>query len=439
MTNAELTQFKTRYVKNLEESVIPFWEKYSIDREAGGYLTCLERDGRLFDADKFTWLGARELWMWSKLYTSYRREPRWVDLAQTGADFLKRYGRDPRGDWYFALDRQGRPLVEAYNIFSDCFAAVAFAEYHRATGDRESLEIALATYRRIQERKSNPKGRFTKQIGSTRSLKAMALPMIQIWMAEEMGDLLEPGLREAVVRENIDQVTSLHIDRERRAVFERVAADGSHPFCMEGRLLTPGHALEVLWFLLRTVSRRSRSAGLAAGKAGAANTTGAAEGGAAAADDAALIELLTEAVLFTAERGWDHEQGGFFYYMDYEGLPPDKLEWDMKLWWVHAEALCAFLISYQLTGRSEFLEWFRRTDDYVFSHFDDPEYGEWFGYLHRGGDAALTLKGGKWKGFFHVPRALLTCIGVFDELAAAAGGPPPEHSQHDGAKERHHG
>jgi N-acylglucosamine 2-epimerase len=34
------------------------------------------------------------------------------------------------------------------------------------------------------------------------------------------------------------------------------------------------------------------------------------------------------------------------------------------------------------------------------------EYGEWFGYLNRRAEVLLPLKGGKWKGCFHIPRAL---------------------------------
>jgi N-acylglucosamine 2-epimerase len=45
---------------------------------------------------------------------------------------MKVHGLNPEGDEYFALDRTGRPPVEACNIFSDCLAAVGFAEHSRA-------------------------------------------------------------------------------------------------------------------------------------------------------------------------------------------------------------------------------------------------------------------------------------------------------------------
>jgi len=402
---AEVARRKERYRRCLEESVLPFWLRHSVDRENGGYFCCLERDGTVFDTDKFMWLQGRGVWMLSKLYTSYRTEPAWRDYARAGVEFMKAHGRNPDGDWYFALDRTGRPLVEAYNIFSDCFAAAGMAEYSRAAGDEEARQIAVSTYRRIQERKTNPKGRFTKQIAANRPIKAMAFPMIQVWLAREMGDLVEPGVREAYLREAIDQVTKLHIDRGRKAVYERVYADGGHPDCMEGRLLTPGHALEVLWFILRAVESWPVDAH-----------------DSRYADRGAIIDLGTEAMLWTAEKGWDTAFGGLFYYLDADGRPPEKLEWDMKLWWVHAEALCAFLLAYKLTGRAVFWEWFRRIDDYVWARFDDPADGEWFGYLHRAGDPSTTQKGGKWKGCFHIPRALLTCIRFFEEIEAAHDG-----------------
>ena len=88
-----------------------------------------------------------------------------------------------------------------------------------------------------------------------------------------------------------------------------------------------------------------------------------------------------------------------------------------KLWWVHIETLITMIKGYQLTGRQECLEWFNRVHDYVWSHFADPEHPEWFGYLNRQGEVLLPLKGGKWKGCFHVPRGLFQCWRILEDLA----------------------
>ncbi|XP_046308939.1 N-acylglucosamine 2-epimerase isoform X6 [Marmota monax] len=56
--------------------------------------------------------------------------------------------------------------------------------------------------------------------------------------------------------------------------------------------------------------------------------------------------------------------------------------------------------------------------------FRDPEYGEWFGYLNREGKVALTIKGGPFKGCFHVPRCLAMCEEMLGALLSRLASVP---------------
>lgn len=56
------------YKNELLENVLPFWLNHSQDLEFGGYYTCLNRNGDVFDTDKFIWLQGREVWLFSMLY-----------------------------------------------------------------------------------------------------------------------------------------------------------------------------------------------------------------------------------------------------------------------------------------------------------------------------------------------------------------------------------
>ncbi len=122
----------------------------------GGYYTCLDQYGNVYDTDKFMWLQARQVWMFSMLYNKFEKREEWLSIAKHGLDFLKKFGRDYYGNWYFSLRRDGAHLVQAYNIFSDCFAALAFGEYALATNDNESKDISLKTYQNILKRQQNP-------------------------------------------------------------------------------------------------------------------------------------------------------------------------------------------------------------------------------------------------------------------------------------------
>ena len=82
-----------------------------------------------------------------------------------------------------------------------------------------------------------------------------------------------------------------------------------------------------------------------------------------------LIEKAKNITLTMLEYGWDKEYGGIYYFMDRNGCPPQQLEWDQKLWWVHIETLISLLKSYQLTGDNQCLEWFEKVHDYTRTHF----------------------------------------------------------------------
>ncbi len=171
----ELAQF---YKNALLDDVLPFWEKYSIDWEKGGYFTCLDTFGQVYDTDKFIWLQNRQVWTFSMLCNEIEKREDWLKIADCGAKFLAQHGRDEEGNWYFALNREGQPLVQPYNIFSDCFAAMAFSKYALASGEEWAKDIAMQAYNNVLRRKDNPKGKYTKAYPGTRVMKSLAVPMI---------------------------------------------------------------------------------------------------------------------------------------------------------------------------------------------------------------------------------------------------------------------
>ena len=76
------------YKNELLDSVLPFWLEHSQDHEYGGYFTCLDREGKVFDTDKFIWLQCREVWMFSMLYNKVEKRKEWLDCAVQGGEFF---------------------------------------------------------------------------------------------------------------------------------------------------------------------------------------------------------------------------------------------------------------------------------------------------------------------------------------------------------------
>jgi N-acylglucosamine 2-epimerase len=390
--NQHFQQLAAQYKSTLLDNVIPFWEQYSVDRDYGGYFTCLDRTGQVYDTDKFIWLQNRQLWTFSMLYNQVEPRQTWLEIASHGAQFLVDHGRDPEGNWYFSLDRTGQPLVQPYNIFSDCFAAMAFSQYALASGETWARDIALEAYDNVLRRKANPKGQYNKAYPGTRPLKSLAVPMILANLSLEMDWLLSNDQFNTVLTTTVQEVMGDFLDAKRGLMYEAVMPTGEHLDCFEGRVINPGHGIEAMWFMMDIAQRQ---------------------------DNKALIDQAIDVVLKILDFGWDPDYGGIFYFLDTKGHPPQQLEWDQKLWWVHLETLVALAMGYRLTGRKDCWGWYEKVHDYAWSHFADPEYAEWFGYLNRQGDVLLNLKGGKWKGCFHVPRAMYLCWQQLEALSTS--------------------
>lgn len=387
----DFKQLAAQYKSELLDKVVLFWLEKSQDLEHGGYFTCLERDGEVYDTDKFVWLQGREVWMFATLYNKVEKRQEWLDCAIQGAEFLKKHGHDGNLNWYFALDREGNPLVEPYNIFSYTFAVIAFGQLSIATGNKEYADIAKRTFDIVLSKVDNPKGKWNKAAPGARALKSFALPMILCNVALEIEPLLDADFMQQTIDTCIHEVMDVFYRPELGLIVEHLSTDGELVDCFDGRLLNPGHAIEAMWFVMDLGKRLGRQD---------------------------LIEKAVTIALNEAEYGWDKEHGGIFYFMDRLGRPCQQLEWDQKLWWVHIETLITMLKGYQLTGNVQCLEWFERVHNYVWTHFTDKEYAEWFGYLNRQGEVLLSLKGGKWKGCFHVPRGLFQCWQILEDLAS---------------------
>lgn len=388
--NLTFAELALQYKKALLEDVLPFWQNHSLDAQEGGYFTCLDAQGTVYDTDKFIWLQNRQVWTFSMLYNQLSPEADWLEVARLGADWLANKGRDPEGNWYFALNRVGEPLVQPYNIFSDCFAAMAYSQFAQASQQEAAKAVALQAYDNVLQRQHDPKGRYNKSYPGTRPLKSLAVPMILANLTLEMAPFLAATQLEQVLDQTVQEVMTDFLDAERGILYEAVAPDGTPVDCFEGRLINPGHGIEAMWFLMDIGERRG---------------------------DTALIQQAVDVVLSLLELSWDHKYGGVFYFLDAEGHPPQQLEWDQKLWWVHLETLVALVMGYRLTGREDCWQWYCKVHDYAWTHFADPGH-EWFGYLNRAGQVHLQLKGGKWKGCFHVPRALFLCWNQFKQLSA---------------------
>ena len=392
MTKDNIAAYRRQFENELFTHVVPFWEKHSPDRENGGYFNCLDRDGTVYDTRKHIWLQGRQAWMFSTLYRTVDRKQEWLDLAESGVRFLRDHARRYDGRVYFSMTADGKPVYMQRKIFSECFYTMAMAGYGHATGESPYLNEARRQLEKVWDWSKDLSKVGRPLYDGETPAQALAIPMILLNLIEEV-TLGESGEYDEEIRECIRRML-LHVHKERQLVFETVAPDGSFIDNPDGRFLNPGHAIEAGWFLQHWARRLG---------------------------DDELSQTAADMVRWSFRNGWDQEHGGIYYFLDSEGYSPVPLEWSMKLWWPHCEAMYAHLLNFRLFSDKSDWQAFSQVIDYTFSHFPDHKLGEWYGYLDRYGHVTHRFKGGPYKGCFHVPRALLLCWQTLKEMETASG------------------
>ena len=379
------------YRDGLLNDMLPFWIKHSIDREYGGFTTCLGQDGTVIDTDKGVWVQGRFTWLLGEMYNQVEPRQEWLDLARHGIDFIDRYGFDPAdGRMWFLLTREGQPLRKRRYAFSESFAAIAYGEVAKATNSDEYAEKARRTFRKFIDYNLHPNAAPPK-FTDTRPTKSIGFPMIAINVAQELRESI--GLEDANrwIDRSIETIRTLHVKQDIECVMETVLANGELSDHFDGRTLNPGHAIEGAWFIMWEGKLRN---------------------------DQELIRLGCQMLDWMWERGWDREFGGMLYFVDLKGLPVAEYWHDMKFWWPQNETIVATLLAYHLTGDAKYARWHTMIHDWSYEHFPDRDFGEWFGYLHRDGRLSMSLKGNNWKGPFHLPRMQLVCWKILEEMKA---------------------
>jgi N-acylglucosamine 2-epimerase len=393
MDKNRINELITIYRDGLLNDTLVFWQKHSPDRKYGGFLTFLDADGTVVGSDKQIWAQGRISWVFSKLYNTVEKRQEWLDLAKHGIDFLLKYAFDKDGRMFYSVTREGKPLRKRRYTFSECFAVVAFAEYAKATGDKEFAKRADDLFKLIIRYNFTPGLLESKLIPQTRQLKSHALPMILISIIQILRQVKDDPAYKKVIDDSLFEIEYHFMKPEFKALLESVGPNGEFIDEPMGRTVNPGHAIETSWFIMEEARYRK---------------------------DKSLVDLACRILDWSLDIGWDDKYGGIYYFRDVKGFPCEQYEHDMKLWWPHNEAIYATLLAHYLTGDNKYEQWHKKIHDWAYSHFPDTKNGGWFGYLHRDGSLSVPLKGNMWQGPFHLSRMQLYCWKLLEEMRDSA-------------------
>jgi N-acylglucosamine 2-epimerase len=287
---------------------------------------------------------------------------------------------------------------------------MGFAAYAIAANDRESYLFAKALGESVWER-YNDSEYHTLPYPLSARYRAHSKPMIltnvncELCKAAKLfeADYL-PVLCERIALCQCE-VFEIFADSE-HLVHEVCYKTGGFPENLFGEHINPGHVIEDMWFQVE-----------------AADILG----------DFCNIDRICRVAKQTLKTGWDEKYGGFYHFVKVNGEegmegdlgdaadePQMKLvldDWGSKLWWVHSEALYTTLLLFDRTDDEEFLAWFERVFDYVFSTFPNPDksIGEWIQIRTREGKPQEKVVALPVKDPYHIIRNVILIIELLEK------------------------
>jgi len=389
--------FRERVERELLGDILPFWLKYSLDEQYGGFHGQIANDLTVISqADKGLILNARILWTFARAHKAYRDKV-YLQTAQRAYDYLRRNFFDEQyGGVYWMVDYRGKPVETKKRIYGQAFTVYSLAEYASAIGGKEPLESAIALYRLIEKssRDRENGGYFEtyerdwtlagEQRLSEADMDEKKSMNTHLHLLEGYANLLKIW-NDAALRERLRDLSQIFLDHIIDSDTHHLRMFFDEKWHDRSRWLSFGHDIEGSWLICE-----------------AAEVLG----------DKALLEETRKAAVKMAQAVYDQAldtDGGLMS----EGKG-GQISDTSKQWWPQAEAVVGFLNAFELAGNEYFLKASEKTWEFIEKYIVDRKRGEWYWKVSRDGTPSNhELKVDAWKCPYHNSR---TCFEVMERL-----------------------
>jgi len=402
-----LADLRNRYRSELFETYLPFWEKFGIDSEHGGFMCSLDYDGTRVNTDKLLWFQGRGIWIYSFLYNHFDKDAKYLEVARKTKDFVLKHAPQPDGWWAEEFARDGRvkkPFTG--DIYGMYFVAEGLQEYAWATQDDEVRESAFALVKKLFRYMDRPDFRFMGT--GDPGVRAQGLWMVNLRIATQILRRWKDPEIAAIADRCVDAVINQHYNPEIGLNNEMLNFDFSRPKGEEAKSLL-GHSIETLWMIMDEADRRN---------------------------DHKLWDICAERIHRHIEVGWDHVFGGLAQWINVDQggyvWPPERpvgtdLEFEftgeyqyMKPLWALNEIVVATLNVFERTGAEWTARFFGMAQDVIDQKFSMKKHGL-PGYMLFG-DRRMTYRPHVARqDNYHPPRQMMLTILTLDRMIQRGG------------------
>ena len=385
--------------KELTEDILPYWSKKICKGDTGFYGRISGEEVIDPEAPVGAIMTSRILWTFSNAFRLFRREEYKTMAMQAKRLIINNFYDVEQGGIYWSINPDGTPLDTKKQIYAIAFCIYGLAEWNRASGDEEALELAKKLYRDIEKHsfdtcKNGYFEAFTREWGEIQDMrlsdkdanesKTMNTHLHVLEAYTGLYRVWKDGGLAAQLKNliGIFLVRILGADAHLRLFFDDDWNCGY-------KIYSYGHDIEASWLL--------HEAALVLG------------------DEATIGKVEKEVPRIAAAAGEGFTaKGGMIYEKD---NATGHIDGD-RHWWVQAESVVGYFNLWQLTGEPSGLENSIECWEFIRNNLIDRENGEWFWSIRQDGTVNRTDdKAGFWKCPYHNGRM---CMEIIERTASMA-------------------
>lgn len=364
----------------LLNNILPFWSERMVDKEHGGFYGRIDGHDILHpEAEKGAVLNARILWTFAGATRILHRMPYRI-LAARAKDYLLTHFIDPQyGGVYWSLNADGSTLDTKKQTYAIAFAIYGMVEYYRATGDQETLDVAIRLFEDIEAHAFD-----TTNIGYIEALTRDWQPIADMRLSEHDENGSRTMNTHLHVLEAYTNLYRVYKD-ERVARQLRVLID-----IFVNRLFNPTNGHLDLFFDDQWQGRRDKTS---------------------PGHDIEAAWLLREALLVLGDQ--ELLQQTLPVCRRLAVAARDSILKETQ-WWCYAEAVVGYVDQYQDIRDTHHWQMAEKAFDFIQSNLLDREHGEWYwSVLPDGTPDRANDKAGFWKCPYHNSRM---CYELIERL-----------------------
>ncbi len=399
----------TEVQDHLRDELLPFWLSHGEDKEYGGFLTYLDKDGKpTGETTKTQLCQARMIYTYASAHRAGFGDGAFLELARRGVDFLIDHLWDHDfGGWYWTCAQDGTPINTSKLTYGQSFAIYALSEYGMASGDHRGIEWAVRTYEAMQALAAdNWRGGYYEflerdwskkkpgKYGGDRKSFDVHMHLMEAFtnLYEATGSRIYHErtceiinlIRERILHPDFGTgVAQFSLDWQplRQILFADVWGADRDTEEDEGRPLNNtsfGHNVEFAWLLQHSVYLLEL-------------------------DQAEFLPVYKRLYDHAAEYGIDWQNGGVYCEGPNDGPAREK----NKEFWQQAESLVGFLDAYLLFKDERYLDAYENVHRFVMDHVINHKVGEWYPLFDENNNRLWDYMAHAWKINYHTVRSMI--------------------------------